>query len=65
MFDKVGMPHVMWGLQGEHGCRLEEDEGETMKVENKRLELVKPGSVTPGRVRRHGRRPGQLPGVDG
>jgi len=43
VFDKVGMPHVMWDLQGELAPRYKK-EGEHEVIE--RLELVKPGSVT-------------------
>ena len=43
VFDKVGMPHVMWGLQGELAPVMKK-EGEHEVVE--RLELAKPGSVT-------------------
>ena len=43
VFDKVGMPHVMWGLQGELAPVMKK-EGEHEVIE--RLELAKPGSVT-------------------
>jgi ubiquinol-cytochrome c reductase cytochrome c1 subunit len=43
VFDKVGMPHVMWGLQGEL-VPVMKKEGEHEMVE--RLELARPGSVT-------------------
>lgn len=43
VFDKVGMPHVMWNLQGEM-VPVYKKEGEHEVIE--RLELVKPGSVT-------------------
>jgi len=43
VFDKVGMPHVMWSLQGEM-VPVRKKEGEHEVIE--RLELVKPGSVT-------------------
>lgn len=43
VFDKVGMPHVMWSLQGEM-APVYKKEGEHEVIE--RLELVKPGSVT-------------------
>jgi ubiquinol-cytochrome c reductase cytochrome c1 subunit len=43
VFDKVGMPHVMWSLQGEM-VPVHKKEGEHEVIE--RLELVKPGSVT-------------------
>ncbi len=43
VFDKVGMPHVLWSLQGEMAPVVKK-EGEHEMIE--RLELVKPGSVT-------------------
>jgi ubiquinol-cytochrome c reductase cytochrome c1 subunit len=43
VFDKVGMPHVMWDLQGEMAPVYKKD-GEHEVID--RLELVKPGSVT-------------------
>jgi ubiquinol-cytochrome c reductase cytochrome c1 subunit len=43
VFDKVGMPHVMWSLQGELVPRYKKD-GEHDEIEG--LELAKPGSVT-------------------
>jgi ubiquinol-cytochrome c reductase cytochrome c1 subunit len=43
VFDKVGMPHVMWSLQGEM-VPVHRKEGEHEVIE--RLELAKPGSVT-------------------
>lgn len=43
VFDKVGMPHVMWDLQGEMSPVYHKD-GEHQVLE--RLELTKPGSVT-------------------
>jgi ubiquinol-cytochrome c reductase cytochrome c1 subunit len=43
VFDKVGMPHVMWSLQGEMVPHYKK-EGEHEVID--RLELAKPGSVT-------------------
>lgn len=43
VFDKVGMPHVMWNLQGEM-VPVHRKDGEHDVIE--RLELVKPGSIT-------------------
>ncbi|MFZ3042481.1 MAG: cytochrome c1 [Thiobacillus sp.] len=43
VFDKVGMPHVMWNLQGEMAPVYKTQGGHEV-IE--RLELVKPGSVT-------------------
>ena len=47
VFDKVGMPHVLYQLQGEQRLKVEEHAGEHgEKHEVKTLELVKPGSMT-------------------
>ena len=43
VFDKVGMPHVMWDLQGDMVPVYKKD-GEHEVIE--RIELAKPGSVT-------------------
>lgn len=43
VFDKVGMPHVLWSLQGEM-VPVMKKEGEHEVIE--RLELAKPGSMT-------------------
>ncbi len=43
VFDKVGMPHVLWELQGEMRPRFKK-EGDHEVLD--RLELVKPGSVS-------------------
>ncbi len=43
VFDKVGMPHVMWDLQGEM-APVYKKVGEHEVID--RLELIKPGSVT-------------------
>jgi ubiquinol-cytochrome c reductase cytochrome c1 subunit len=43
VFDKVGMPHVLWSLQGEM-VPVMKKEGEHEVIE--RLELAKPGSVS-------------------
>ena len=43
VFDKVGMPHVMWSLQGDMAPVYKKEGGHEV-IE--RLELVKPGSVT-------------------
>ena len=45
VFDKVGMPHVLWTLQGEM-VPVMKKEGEHAVIE--RLELAKPGSVSLG-----------------
>lgn len=43
VFDKVGMPHVLWTLQGEMAPVYKSEHGHEV-IE--RLELAKPGSVT-------------------
>jgi ubiquinol-cytochrome c reductase cytochrome c1 subunit len=43
VFDKVGMPHVLWSLQGEMVPVYKKEDGHEV-IE--RLELAKPGSVT-------------------
>jgi ubiquinol-cytochrome c reductase cytochrome c1 subunit len=48
VFDKVGMPHVMWNLQGEqvaHYKTVVDHEGKETHAFD-RFELVKPGTVT-------------------
>ncbi|MDO9221428.1 MAG: cytochrome c1 [Thiobacillus sp.] len=48
VFDKVGMPHVMWSLQGEqiaHYKTVVDHEGKETHAFD-RFELVKPGTVT-------------------
>jgi ubiquinol-cytochrome c reductase cytochrome c1 subunit len=48
VFDKVGMPHVMWSLQGEqvaHFKNVIDHEGKETHVFD-RFELVKPGTLT-------------------
>ena len=43
VFDKVGMPHVLYGLQGEQSLAEEEHDGHTTH----KLVLTKPGTQTP------------------
>ena len=43
VFDKVGMPHVLWSLQGEMAPVYKKHDGHEV-IDH--LELVKPGSVT-------------------
>jgi ubiquinol-cytochrome c reductase cytochrome c1 subunit len=43
VFDKVGMPHVLWTLQGEMAPVYKKEGGHEVIA---RLELAKPGSVT-------------------
>lgn len=48
-FDKVGMPHVLWQLQGEQRLKVEESvDAHGNKTESHRLVLVKPGKLTAG-----------------
>lgn len=48
VFDKVGMPHVLWQLQGEQRLNVTEAVGEGgHKVEVHALELVRPGKLSP------------------
>ncbi len=48
VFDKVGMPHVLYQLQGEQALHVEEHEdGHGGKHEVKKLDLVKPGTLKP------------------
>ncbi len=42
-FDKVGMPHVLYELQGEQVLQVEKHDGH----ETRKLVLVKPGKMTP------------------
>ena len=44
VFDKVGMPHVLWDLQGVQEARFTEHEGQH---HFEKFELVEPGSVSP------------------
>jgi len=47
VFDKVGMPHVLYELQGDQVLRVEEStDAHGVKHEEKTLELVKPGKLT-------------------
>ena len=46
VFDKVGMPHVLYQLQGEQRLKVEHVGAHSEKHEVKTLELVKPGSMT-------------------
>ncbi|RQO76848.1 cytochrome c1 [Aquitalea sp. FJL05] len=43
MFDKVGMPHVLWEMQGEQVLKTEKN---AAGHEERKLELVKAGSLT-------------------
>lgn len=48
VFDKVGMPHVLWQLQGEQRLATEEYvDAQGHKMETHRLVLTKPGTLTP------------------
>lgn len=49
IFDKVGMPHVLWELQGMQKAIFEEHEDAAGNVNHvfKGFEMVKPGKLTP------------------
>jgi ubiquinol-cytochrome c reductase cytochrome c1 subunit len=48
VFNNVGMPHVLWELQGVQVLKTEQVKGEGGQVkEVSKLELAKPGSMTP------------------
>lgn len=47
VFENVGMPHVLWELQGEqHAIVTEKDDGHGIKIKHRELELVKPGTLS-------------------
>ena len=54
VFPNVGMPHVLWRLQGEQTLKTEVrmipigTKGDVLKYEEPKLELVKPGTLKPG-----------------
>jgi ubiquinol-cytochrome c reductase cytochrome c1 subunit len=54
VFENVGMPHVLWELQGD----------QVMGADHK-LTLVKPGKLKPQEFDARGRRPGGLPEIHG
>lgn len=45
-FPNVGMPHVLWQLQGSQVLKIESEEREGHKVEHKKLALEYPGSLS-------------------
>ena len=45
-FPNVGMPHVLWQLQGFQVLKTESEEHEAHKVEHKKLVLEHPGSLS-------------------
>ena len=45
-FPNVGMPHALWQLQGIQVMKIESEEHEGHKVEHKKIELEKPGSLS-------------------
>lgn len=48
-FDKVGMPHVLWQLQGEQQLRVTESiDAHGNKTGSHKLVLTKPGKLSPG-----------------
>ena len=68
VFPNVGMPHVLWELQGEQVLkvteRMDPNTGD-MKHDAASWCSSRPGTLTPRRVRPAGRRPGELPGLHG
>jgi ubiquinol-cytochrome c reductase cytochrome c1 subunit len=46
-FPNVGMPHVLWQLQGMQVLKAESEEHDGHKVEHTRLVLDKPGTLSP------------------
>jgi ubiquinol-cytochrome c reductase cytochrome c1 subunit len=47
VFENVGMPHVLYGLQGEQAATIsEKDDGHGAKVKEVSLALAKPGSLS-------------------
>jgi len=47
IFPNVGMPHVLWQLQGDQVAHVEEkDDGHGGKISETTLELAKPGTMT-------------------
>jgi ubiquinol-cytochrome c reductase cytochrome c1 subunit len=47
VFENVGMPHVLYGLQGDQVAKVEEvDDGHGSKVKEISLELVTPGALS-------------------
>jgi ubiquinol-cytochrome c reductase cytochrome c1 subunit len=47
-FANVGMPHVLWELQGEQRLQVQEvKDADGNKVETHQLVLVKPGTMSP------------------
>lgn len=55
VFENVGMPHVLWQLQGEQVAHfVEKDDGHGGKARHlEKLELVKPGLLTPAEYDRN------------
>jgi len=47
VYPNVGMPHVLWELQGEQALKTETVPGPGYPVEVQKLVLVKPGKMTP------------------
>src|SRR6185436_17154483 len=53
IFPNVGMPHVLWQLQGEQALKTEVrtiplgTKGEVKKFEEPKLEIIRPGSLKP------------------
>jgi ubiquinol-cytochrome c reductase cytochrome c1 subunit len=47
VFPNVGMPHVLWELQGQQVLKVEEHQSEHGKTHSSTLVLESPGSVSP------------------
>ena len=71
VFPNVGMPHVLWQLQGEQVLKTEVQtipvgsQGDVEKREVQKLVLGKPGAMKPAEYDRTGGRPGEYPGLHG
>ena len=68
-FPNVGMPHVLWELQGQRAPKFvdEKDAHDPTKTVHsfKGFEQLTPGTMTPREYDADGGRPGGLPAVDG
>ena len=48
VYPNVGMPHALWELQGEQVLKVETVQGPGYPVDVTKLELARPGTLTPG-----------------
>ena len=48
VYPNVGMPHALWELQGEQVLKVETMQGPGYPVDVTKLELARPGTLTPG-----------------